>query len=115
MKAISAWPILPILGVVFSPVFGQPAGTPPQPESVPSPYQSNPPTYAIPLMDGRTAMVSWGTRSDPRQPRWVCEVPAQRDGTDASVTVLPVARGDWRGAWDTVTTTLLKGRVADGM
>ena len=60
-------------------------------------------------------MVWWDTRSDPQQPRWVCEVPAQRDGTDASVTVLPGARGDWRGALDTVTTTLLKGRVADGM
>ena len=33
----------------------------------------------------------------------------------AAVTVLPVARRDWGGALDSATTTLFKGRVADGM
>ena len=47
--------------------------------------------------------------------RWLCEVPAERDGTDASVTVLPVAgRDNWREALNTATTTLLKGLAADG-
>ena len=48
--------------------------------------------------------------------RWLCEGPAEWDGTDASVTGLPVAGGDnRREALDTAITTLLKGLAADGM
>jgi|WetSurMetagenome_2_1015567.scaffolds.fasta_scaffold02650_2 hypothetical protein len=96
------------------PVFGQTVGTPPQPDSPLSPYQSNPPIYAIPLMDGRTVLVWWDARSDPQHPRWVCEVPPRRDGTEAGAIVLPRGRGDWCEALDRAATTL-KGQVADGM
>jgi len=115
MKGMTAWLTILILGVVPVPVVAQTAGGLPQPETSPSLFQSTPPTYAIHLLDGRTAIVWWDARSDPQRPRWVCEVPALRDGTDASVTVLPVAHGDWRGALDTAKTTVLRGCVADGM
>ena len=78
-----------------------------------SPYQSNPPTYSIPLMDGRTAIVWWDARNDSARPQWKCEVPPQRDGSDASATMLKAGRGDWRGAL-LEATTYLKDVVADG-
>ena len=47
--------------------------------------------------------------------RWLCEGPAEWDGTDASVTVLPVVvRDNWREALAPAITTLLKGLAADG-
>ena len=115
MKGMTAWLTILILGVVPVPVVAQTAGGLPQPEASTSLFQLTPPTYAIHLLDGRTALVWWDARSDLQQPRWVCEVPPLRDGTDASVTVLPVAHGDWRGALETAKTTVLRGCVADGM
>jgi hypothetical protein len=78
-----------------------------------SPYQSNPPTYSIPLMDGRTAIVWWDARNDSARPQWICEVPPRRDGSDAAATLLQAGRGDWRGAL-LEARTFLKDAVADG-
>jgi hypothetical protein len=78
-----------------------------------SPYQSNPPTYSIPLMDGRTAIVWWDSRNDSARPQWKCEVPPRRDGADAGAIRLTVERGDWRGAL-LEARAYLKDVVADG-
>jgi hypothetical protein len=82
-------------------------------EAALSPYQSNPPTYCIPLMDGRTAIVWWDGRNDSSRPQWKCEVPPRRDGSDVSPTLLNAGRGDWRGAL-LKARTFLKDVVADG-
>ena len=76
--------------------------------------QSSPPTYAIPLRDGSTAIVWWDAVSDPAQPVWRCEVPAPRAGeAGRTTTVLTAAARDWRAAL-AEARAVLKGRVADG-
>jgi hypothetical protein len=76
--------------------------------------QSSPPTYAIPLRDGSTAIVWWDAVSNPATPGWRCEVPAPRgDGTSRTTTALRAAAGDWRAAL-AEARAVLKGRVADG-
>lgn len=82
-------------------------------EAALSPYQSNPPTYSIPLMDGRTAIVWWDARNDSPRPQWKCEVPPRRDGADAGAIRLTVEKGDWRGAL-LEARAYLKDVVADG-
>jgi hypothetical protein len=80
MGTVTSWLAILAFGLIPIPVWNQHAGTPiPSDMSL---YQSNPPTDAIPLMDGRTALVWWDARSDPEHPRWVCEVPpaARWDG-----------------------------------
>lgn len=75
--------------------------------------QSSPPTYAIPLRDGNTAMVWWDAISDPEHPGWRCEVPVPRGGdADRTTTTLTAAAGDWRAALEEAKV-ILKGRVAD--
>ncbi len=76
--------------------------------------QESPPTYAIPLNDGRTAVVWWDAISDPARPRWRCEVPAPHGGEAGRATMtLTAPAGDWRAALAEVRTAL-KGRLADG-
>jgi len=76
--------------------------------------QSSPPTYAIPLRDGSTAIVWWDAVSDPAHPAWRCEVPApQGGGAGRTTTALTAAAGDWRAAL-AEARAVLKGRVADG-
>lgn len=83
---------------------GQPAGA----------VQSSPPTYAIPLRDGSTAIVWWDAVSDPAHPGWRCEVPAPQGGrAGRTITALTAAAGDWRAAL-AEARAVLKGRVADG-
>jgi hypothetical protein len=115
MKRMTAWLTILILGMLPSVVVGQTGGGASQPDARPSSYQSDPPTYAISLIDGRAAILWWDGRSNPQQPHWVCEVPAGRQGTATSVTALPGARSDWRAALSSATA-LLKARdlVADG-
>ena len=56
---------------------------------------SGAPTFAIPLKDGRTALVWWDAVSDPAHPGWRCEVPAPRGGgADRTTTALTAAAGD---------------------
>jgi hypothetical protein len=75
--------------------------------------QSSPPTYAILLRDGNTAIVWWDAISDPARPGWRCEVPAPRGGgAGRMTTALTAAAGDWRAAL-AEARTVLKGRVAD--
>jgi hypothetical protein len=76
--------------------------------------QTSPPTYAIPLRDGNTAIVWWDAVSDPAHPGWRCDVPALRgEGAGRMTTTLTAAAGDWRAAL-AEARTVLKGRVADG-
>jgi hypothetical protein len=76
--------------------------------------QSSPPTYAIPLRDGSTAMVWWDAVSDPAHPGWRCEVSAPRgEGAGRTTSALTAAAGDWRAAL-AEARAVLKGRVADG-
>jgi len=76
--------------------------------------QTSPPTYAIPLRDGNTAIVWWDAVSDPAHPGWRCEVPAPRgERTGRMSTTLTAAAEDWRAAL-AEARTVLKGRVADG-
>jgi hypothetical protein len=84
-----------------------------RPERAAPSYQSNPPTYAIHLVDGRTAIVWWDARTDSARPQWKCEVPPRRDGSEASISLLKAGEGDWRGALREATTRL-EGVVADG-
>jgi hypothetical protein len=80
-----------------------------------SAYQSNPPTYAIHLNDGRTALVWLDARNDPARPQWKCEVPPRGDGSEASMAVLKADKDDWRGALLEATANLNeKALVADG-
>jgi hypothetical protein len=75
--------------------------------------QSSPPTYAIPLRDGNTAMVWWDAVSDPEHPGWRCEVSVPRGGdAGRETTALTAAAGDWRAALEEARA-VLKGRVAD--
>jgi hypothetical protein len=72
------------------------------------------PTYAIPLKDGGAAIVWWDAVSDPENPRWRCEVPAQHGGgASRTTTALTAAAGDWRAAL-AEARAVLKGRVVDG-
>ena len=76
--------------------------------------QSSPPTYAIPLRDGSTAIVWWDAVSEPAHPGWRCEVSAARgEGAGRTITALTAAAGDWRAAL-TEARAVLKDRVADG-
>jgi hypothetical protein len=76
--------------------------------------QSSPPTYAIPLRDGSTAIVWWDAVSNPAHPGWRCEVPAPRgNGASRTTTALTAAAGDWRAAL-AEARAVLKGRLADG-
>jgi hypothetical protein len=76
--------------------------------------QTSPPTYAIPLGDGNTAIVWWDAVSDPAHPGWRCEVPAPRgERAGRMTTTLTAAAEDWRAAL-AEARTVLKGRVADG-
>lgn len=84
-----------------------------QEQQAPSVTQSNPPTYALPMVDGRTAIVWWDGRSGASAPQWKCEVPPRRDGSDGRAIVLQANAGEWRAALDEATT-LLRGEVADG-
>jgi hypothetical protein len=78
-----------------------------------APVQSSPPTYAIPLRDGNTAIVWWDAVSDSAHPGWRCEVPTPRGGgADRTTTALMAAAGDWRAAL-AEAREVLKGRVAD--
>ena len=73
--------------------------------------QASPPTYAIPLRDGNTAIVWWDAISDPAHPGWRCEVPVPRGGgADRTITTLTAPAGDWRAAL-TEARGVLKGRV----
>jgi hypothetical protein len=75
--------------------------------------QTSPPTYAIPLRDGNTAIVWWDGVSDPAHPGWRCEVPAPRGGgAGRTTTALTAAVGDWRAAL-AEARAVLKGRVAE--
>jgi hypothetical protein len=76
-------------------------------------YRSDPPTYAVPLVDGRTAIVWLDARTDAAQPRWVCEVSAKRDGSDGRREVLAAAATNWRAALSEAVS-LLGEFVADG-
>lgn len=76
-------------------------------------YQSNPPSYAIHLVDGRTALVWLDARNDPARPQWKCEVPRGRDGSEASMTLLKADKADWRGALVEAKGNL-RELVADG-
>ena len=78
-----------------------------------SAYRSNPPTYAIHLVDGRTAIVWLDTRNGSVQSQWKCEVPPRGDGSEASMISLKADKGDWRGALLEAKATL-KALVADG-
>lgn len=82
-------------------------------DGAPSAYRSNPPTYAIHLVDGRTAIVWLDARNGSAQPQWKCEVPPRGDGSEANMTALKADRGDWRGALLEAKATL-KELVADG-
>ena len=74
--------------------------------------RSSPPTYAIPLKDGNTAIVWWDAVSDPAHAAWRCEVPAPRgEGAGRTTTALTAAAGDWRAALEEART-VLKGRMA---
>jgi hypothetical protein len=76
--------------------------------------QTSPPTYAIPLRDGNTAIVWWDAVSDPAHPGWRCEVPEPRGGGAVRmITTLTAPAGDWRAAL-MEARTVLKGWVADG-
>ena len=75
--------------------------------------QSSPPTYAIALRDGNTAIVWWDAVSDPAHPGWRCEVPAPRGGgVGRMTTTLTAAAGDWRTAL-AEARKVLKEWVAD--
>jgi hypothetical protein len=76
-------------------------------------YRSDPPTYAVHLVDSRTAIVWLDAQSDAAQPRWVCEVPAKRDGSEGRREILTAASTNWRAAL-TEAVSLLGGLVADG-
>lgn len=106
MKSMLIW--LTVLAVGFIPVLGWA-----QEQNTPSLYQSNPPTYAVHLVDGRTAIVWWDARNGVSAPQWKCDVPPRRDGSDGKAIVLQAKAGEWRAALDEVTT-LLKGEIADG-
>lgn len=115
MKRMTAWRTILVLGMLPSVGLGQSGGASSNSEALLSAYQSDPPTYAIPLVDGRTAILWWDARHDPQRPRWVCEVPGRRQGTETNVTELPGGRGDWRKALE-LATALLKEKelAADG-
>jgi len=115
MTRVTVWLTIVILGGFPIAACGQTAGAPLRPGTLHTPYQSDPPTYAIRLVDGRTAILWWDARTDPGQPHWVCEVPAGPPGATASVTNLVGARSDWRAALESATAHL-KARelVADG-
>ncbi len=72
----------------------------------------DPGTYALHLVDGRTAIV-WYDAHTTGQPQWVCEVPAKRDGSDAQRISISVGAAEWRVAL-AEATRLLDGLVADG-
>jgi hypothetical protein len=75
--------------------------------------QPSPPTYAIPMRDGNTAMVWWDAVSDPAHPGWRCEVPVPHGGeAGRTTTALTAAAGDWRAAL-AEARAVLKGRLAD--
>ena len=104
------WRSLVVGGILLAVAFGE-AGTAGQ-SSVE--VQSSPPTYAIPLKDGSTAIVWWDAVSNPAHSGWRCEVPALRgERVDRTITALTAAAGDWRAAL-AEARAILKGRVADG-
>ena len=79
-----------------------------------APVPSSPPTYAIPLRDGSTAIVWWDAVSEPAHPGWRCEVSAPRgEGAGRTITALTAGAGDWRAAL-AEARAVLKRRVADG-
>ncbi len=73
----------------------------------------DPGSYAVHLVDGRTAMVWFDTQTSVGRPHWVCEVPAKRDGSDAQRISLNAGAAEWRTALREAIR-LLDGLVADG-
>jgi hypothetical protein len=106
MKSTLVW--LAVFAVGFTPVLGSAQEKPVAPV-----YQSNPPAYALHLIDGRTAIVWWDARNGASAPQWKCDVPPRRDGSDDRVIPLRAKGGEWRAALDEATT-LLRGEIADG-
>ena len=111
MTRLRAWQGMVVGGILLAAMALHGAGIAGQAAVV---VQTSPPTYAIPLRDGNTAIVWWDAVSDPAHPGWRCEVPAPRGGgADRAITALTAAAGDWRAAL-AEARTVLKGRVADG-
>jgi hypothetical protein len=104
------WRSLVVGGIFLAVLALHAAGTVGQ-TGVPDP--SSPPTSAIPLRDGSTAMVWWDAVSDQAHPGWRCEVPAPRGEGAGRTTSALTAAGDWRAAL-AEARAVLKGRVADG-